>query len=124
MTVGVGIGLVAEVLDVFERHGLHYRDDEHTGGATLLVQDAAMVYDAQRDMPNGTAICGTALTGAQLERLVEMCQLAQECVTAGIETCEDCDGFVEGICPPHSYALACADAYRRLARKLGAAAYV
>jgi hypothetical protein len=116
---GVSVNLVADVLDVFERHGLRYRDDHRTERAAGLVRQAAIVYDTLRELPAGTAVSGAAAT-PRLELLAEMCQDACACVTAGIETCEDCDRFADGICPLHSDVLTRANAYRDLARQLGA----
>jgi hypothetical protein len=120
VTAAVSVNLVADVLDVFERHGLHYRDDHHTGRAAGLVQEAAMAYDTVRAIPSGTAVSGPAFAAPRLELLAQMCQDACACVTVGIETCENCYRFADGICPVHSDALARADAYRGLARQLGA----
>ena len=120
MTAVVSVNLVADVLDVFERHGLHYRDDHHTGRAAGLVRQAAMVYDTPREIPAGTAVSVSAFAASRLELLAEMYRDACACVTAGIETCEDCDRFADGICPAHSDAVARAEAYRGLARQLGA----
>jgi hypothetical protein len=86
-----------------------------------LVRDAALVYGARRDAAAGTVVCCAGLVGAQLELIAEVYLDARLCVTAGIETCDDCDRFAGGVCPPHADALARAAAYHGLARQLGAA---
>jgi hypothetical protein len=109
--------LVADVLAVFEQHGLHHHDDEHTGHAIALVRAAAFVYDLQQHALGAAPAADNRLSRRQLRLLADMCEDARACVTAGIETCPNCDG---GICRPHTRALARAESYRTIARQLGA----
>jgi len=51
----VSWGLVIDTLDVFERHGFHKSDDEHTGRAIALLHDAARVYSGEIDQPAAPA---------------------------------------------------------------------
>jgi hypothetical protein len=111
-----GTSLVAEVLGIFEQHGLRHHDDEHTGHAITLVRAAARVYDAQQDEVPAVPVPGNDLSWRQLRLLAEMCEDARACVTAGIETCRDCD---RGTCRPHALALARAESYRTIAGQLG-----
>lgn len=110
--------MLVNVLDVFERHGLHHRDDQHTGCAIGLVMDAALIYDARA--PRWTAVVGTVLAEEQTQLLGEMCRDALSRVTAGLETCGDCDQPHGDLCPRHVSALMRANAYRSLSRYLGA----
>ena len=110
-------GLVAEVLDIFERHGLRYHDDDHMCRAILLVREAAHAYDAQPDRAAELQPHSHGLTSRQLRLLAEMYENARICVTAGIETCARCDG---GVCRTHARAVARAESYSALARQLGA----
>jgi len=110
--------LVVDVLGVFERHGLRYRDGLHSGRAVELVRAAAMVYDGLL-LPWESA-AGTGLGVSDLEVLTDMCEDARTCATAGIETCQDCDKFAENICPLHAEGVLLAHRYRDLARQLGA----
>ena len=87
----VGGLVVAEVLVIFERHGLRYHDDDHTSRAILLVREAAHTYDAQLDRPAVMRPHSHGLTNRQLHLLAEMCENARICVTTGIETCQRCD---------------------------------
>jgi hypothetical protein len=119
MVSSVAIELVIEVLDVFERHGLRYSDDLHSGRAVDLVRAAAMAYDGLVSSPREGA-AGTALVLSELKVLADMCEDARTCATAGIEVCADCDKFPENICLPHAEGVARAHKYRELARRLGA----
>lgn len=112
--------MLIEVLDVFERHGLHHRDDRHTGCAVGLLRDAALIYDAQE--PSWTAVVGAVLMKDQVDLVAEMCRDAQAHVTAGLETCGECDRLHGDLCELHEIALARAAAYRTLAVRLGAQA--
>jgi hypothetical protein len=110
--------LVVDVLDVFERHGLRYRDDFHSGRAAEFVRAAALVYDGL-PLPSDSS-AGPRLGVAELEVLTDMCEDARMCVTAGIETCQDCDKYPDSMCPPHAECVVRARKYRDLARQLGA----
>jgi hypothetical protein len=116
VATGVG-GLVAEVLDIFERHGLRHHDDDHTSRAIVLVRQAAHTYGAQLEQPVVTQPRSHGLTDRQLRLLVEMCDNARICVTTGVEICRSCDS---GVCPTHACALARAETYSSLVRQLGA----
>jgi hypothetical protein len=108
--------MATAVLKIFEQHGLHHHDVRHTSRAIALVREASLVYDAQLESPTEPAKRG-GLTCSQLQLLHEMCENAQVCVTAGIETCRACD---HGLCLNHAYALAQAASYRAFAVELGA----
>ncbi len=110
-------GLIAEVLETFERHGLRYRDDEHTRRAIGLVREAALAYDAQPERSAANRVRNQCLTTGQQRLLAEMCEDARLCVTTGIETCQRCDRHV---CRAHVRALDRAESYSSLARQLGA----
>jgi hypothetical protein len=110
--------MLIEVLDVFERYGLHHHDDQHTGCAIGLLRDAALIYDAQQ--PMWTAVVGTLLTEEQTRLLAEMCRDAVARLAARIETCRHCCRLTGDLCAEHASALARTDAYRSLAHYLGA----
>lgn len=110
--------MLIEVLDIFERYGMHHRDDQHTGCATGLIKNAALIYDAQQ--PSWRAVVGPALVEQQTELLAEMCRDAVALVGADLDTCQECDRFDGDMCSRHASALARADAYRSLGRYLGA----
>lgn len=110
--------MVIEILDVFERYGMHHRDDQHTGCAIGLLRDAALIYDAQQ--PMWTAVVGTLLTEEQTLLLAEMCRDALARLAARVETCWECGRLNGDVCPRHAAALVRAEAYRSFARDLGA----
>jgi hypothetical protein len=112
----VNATLAARVMSVFEKYGLHHHNDLHTAHRIELPREAALMYDGRLDT-SAELTAGRGLTTSQLRLVQEMCEDAQACVTAGIETCRACD---EGLCPMHSFALARAEAYRALAMRLGA----
>jgi hypothetical protein len=116
LAAAVTTSLVVGVLDIFERHGIHHHDDEHTSAAIGLVRDAALTYDGQLDVPQEVIATGTVLTVRQRRLLADMYHDARAWVTAGIETCSNCDG---GICRAHARALARAERYRAIVRQLG-----
>src|SRR5215469_6063082 len=110
--------MLIEVLDVFERYGLHHRDDQHTGCAIGLLRDAALIYDAQQ--PSWTAVAGPVLNSDQTHLLAEMCRDALARLAAGIGTCRECGRLRHDLCSRHANSLTRADAYRSLALCLGA----
>jgi hypothetical protein len=118
MVSDVGTQLVIDVLNVFERHGLRYRDDRHSGRAVELVRVAALVYDGL--LVQWDPAAGTGLGTQELEVLTDMYEDARTCATAGIETCKDCDNFAENMCPTHAEGVVRAQKYRDVARQLGA----
>jgi hypothetical protein len=77
----VSASLVAEVLGVFERHGLHYRDGNQARRAAGLIREAAMAYYSPREIRARTPVSGIVLAAPQLDLLAEMCQDA--CATTG-----------------------------------------
>jgi hypothetical protein len=104
--------LLADVVELFERHGLSAGNSRHTDEAAQMVRQAALAYDGQT-----ASVAGNALSKRQLRLLAEMCGDACACVTAGTETCRDCDGSV---CRIHSRAQAQARRYRAVTKFLGA----
>jgi hypothetical protein len=110
--------MAIEVLDVFERYGMHHRDDQHTGCAIGLLRDAALIYDAQQ--PLWTAVVGTLLTEEQTDLLADMCRDAIARLAAGVDTCWQCARLNGDLCSRHAAVLVRANAYRSFARDLGA----
>jgi hypothetical protein len=110
--------MLIEVLDVFERYGMHYRDDQHTGCAIGLLRDAALIYDAQQ--PSRAAAVGIVLSEEQTQLLAEMCQDALARLATAVETCRESGRLNGALSSRHASALARADAYQSLARYIGA----
>jgi hypothetical protein len=52
----MGLNLMIDVLDVLDRHGYARGDDEHAGGAIVLVSDLAHIYEGSQDHPFGPSI--------------------------------------------------------------------
>ena len=50
------LGLIADILDVLDRHGYARSDDEHTARAIVLISDLAHVYEGSLDHPFGPYI--------------------------------------------------------------------
>jgi hypothetical protein len=113
---GVSAKLAARVLGVLEKYSLRHRNDLHTVRPIELLRQAGLVYEGQLGASTEMT-SATGLTVSQLRLVQEMCEDAQACVTAGIETCRTCD---KGLCSTHLYALARAESYRALAAQLGA----
>ena len=44
----MNLDFILQFLDVLERHGYHYHDDQHTGRAVGLIGDLARIYEARR----------------------------------------------------------------------------
>lgn len=108
------VGLVTEILDIFERYGLRYPDDDCAGSAIAMVRAAALVYGGQQTP--SIAMVAVSLSRRQQRLLGEMCENALISLTAAIKTCKRCDTVV---CRPHARDLARARSYSSLVRQLG-----
>jgi hypothetical protein len=108
------VSLVTEILDIFERYGLRYQDDDSAGRAITMVREAALVYGGQPT--SSIAMTSVSLSRRQQRLLGEMCENALISLTVGIKTCKRCNA---GVCRPHARALARARSYSSLARQLG-----
>ena len=49
----MNLDFILQFLDVLERHGYHYHDDQHTGRAIGLLGDLARIYEGTQDHPCG-----------------------------------------------------------------------
>ena len=49
----MNLDFILQFLDVLERHGYHYHDDQHTGRAVGLLGDLARIYEGTQDHPCG-----------------------------------------------------------------------
>ena len=52
----IGLDLFNDVLDVLDRHGFAWGDDEHAGRAIFLIGDLARIYEGAQDHPFGPSI--------------------------------------------------------------------
>ena len=50
----MNLDFILEFLDVLERHGYHYHDDQHTGRAVGLLGDLARIYEGTQETPAAT----------------------------------------------------------------------
>jgi len=110
--------MLLEVLDVFERHGMHHRDDQHTGAAIGLLRDVALIYDGQQ--PSCASVIGAVLNEERTQLLAEMCRDALARLATDVETGRECGCLNGEICSWHACALTRAEGYRSLAFYLGA----
>jgi hypothetical protein len=113
-TVSVTDRLVADLLRLFQRYGLHPGDGCDSGGAAEPSTKGTPEHTGPAEP---TVQNELALTGNQLRTVAQMCEDACASVTAGIETCRDCDSSA---CRIHARAIARANRYRAIARQLGA----
>src|SRR5271166_3972302 len=45
----MNLDFILQFLDVLERHGYHYHDDQHTGRAVGLLSDLARIYEGSQE---------------------------------------------------------------------------
>ena len=50
----MNLDFILQFLDVLERHGYHYHDDQHTGRAVGLLSDLARIYEGTQETPAAT----------------------------------------------------------------------
>ena len=50
----MNLDFILQFLDVLERHGYHYHDDQHTGRAVGLLADLARIYEGTQEAPAAT----------------------------------------------------------------------
>ena len=50
----MNLDFILQFLDVLERHGYHYHDDQHTGRAVGLLGDLARIYEGSQETPAAT----------------------------------------------------------------------
>ena len=50
----MNLDFILQFLDVLERHGYHYHDDQHTGRAVGLLGDLARIYEGTQETPAAT----------------------------------------------------------------------
>ena len=50
----MNLDFILQLVDVLERHGYHYHDDQHTGRAVGLLGDLARIYEGTQETPAAT----------------------------------------------------------------------
>ena len=133
----IGLDLFNDVLDVLDRHGFAWGDDEHAGRAIFLIGDLARIYEGAQDHPFGPSINpapspqmapeppgpdsrdAVAVPVSELKTVLLALDTAADDLRDQVELCTDCP---DQSCPACHNRLRDAQAYDQMADRMSQAA--